>query len=128
MLLTSFMILLILSSVAFASEYETSGKAGDYTVRVLVDKNPLARGLNNMKITVTDGASKTVPDAQVQVDYLMPSLPGRKPMMQYSTTATRQDKYYLARIDLSMAGEWTVGVKVTRGDKTGTMKFTLVVN
>jgi hypothetical protein len=120
------MIVLIFSSLVFASEYEVKGKAGNYAVRVMMDKNPPALGHNNLDIVITDAASKAVTDARVQVEYLMPSFPGRKPMMEYSTTAKPGGNHYLAQIDLSMAGEWTVVVKVTRGEMTAAMEFTFV--
>ncbi len=112
---------------ALASEYVATGKAGVYNVEVRINKNQPARGLNHVDIAVTDAASKPVTDVQVHIEYLMPSLPGRPPMMEYSATAKPDGHSYQAEIDLSMAGEWTVIVKVTRAGKTDTMQFTFVV-
>lgn len=122
------MALVIMPSfLALASEYEVKGKAGDYNIAVRIDKNPPARGYNNMDVVITDAAAKPVADAQVHVEYLMPSLPGRAPMMEYSTTAKPSGHHYLARMDLSMAGEWSVVLRVTHAGKTDTMEFTFVV-
>ncbi len=120
-------ITLILSLTVFASEHEVEKKVDDYTVNVKFDRNPPARGENNIDITVKDASSKPVTDAQVAVEYLMPSFPGRPPMMEYSTSAKPSGGHYLARIDLTMAGEWTVVVKVTHGKRTGSTQFTFVV-
>jgi hypothetical protein len=120
-------LLIVPSSLAAAGEYEIKGKAGDFTVRVMMDKNPPARGYNNMDVVITDAAAKPVTDAQVRVEYLMPSLPGRAPMMEYSTTAKPSGHHYSARLDLSMAGQWTVVLKVIRAGKTAIMEFAFVV-
>jgi hypothetical protein len=126
-LLVFVLIGLLSSSFILAAQYEVKGKAGEYNVQVVLDKSPPARGRNNLEITVTDAASKPVTDAQVHVEYLMPSLPGRTPMMEYSTTGKPSGHNYLAQMDLSMAGKWTVVVKVTHGKETGAMEFTFVV-
>ena len=122
-------VFIIMSSLALASEYEVKGKAEDYNIDVRFDKNPPDRGYNNIDVVITDKTSKPVNDAQVDIEYLMPSFyPGKAPMMKYDTTAKLSDHHYLARIDLSMAGEWTVILKVTRAGKTETMQFTFVVH
>ena len=74
-----------------------------------------------------DAAMKPVTDATVVVKYLMPSLPGRPPMMEYSTTATPAGKKYNAIVDLSMAGEWTFVIDITRAGKSEAMKFSFFV-
>jgi hypothetical protein len=120
-------VLIISSLSAFAGEYEVKGKAGDYDIAVRIEKNPPARGYNNIDVAVMDANGKPVTNVQVRVEYLMPSLPGRPPMMEYSTTAKPSGHYYLARLDFSMAGEWTVILKVIRAGKTDTMEFSFVV-
>jgi hypothetical protein len=116
------------SFLALASEYEVKGKAGNYNVEVRMDKNPPARGNNNMDVVITDAAGKPITGAEVGVEYSMPSFyPGRPPMMKYDTTAKPRDHAYLAQINLSMAGKWTVVLRVTHSGKTDTMEFSFVV-
>ena len=120
-------IVLLMSTLAYAKGYEVKGNAGHYGVEVKFDRNPPAKGSNHLDIIVSDTALKPVKDAAVAVKYLMPSFPGRPPMMEYQTTANREGETYKATLDLSMAGEWTFVINVTRGGKTEAMTFTLIV-
>ena len=122
-----FALLVLIPSFLSAGEYESKGKAGDYTVVVKIDKNPPGMGNNTMDIYITDKNQRPVTDAHVKVHYLMPSLPGKPPMMEYDTEATLRDNHYLARMNLSMAGKWSVIVSVIRAGKTGTMTFSFFV-
>jgi hypothetical protein len=126
-LLVTIVLVILPAFLAFASEYVVKGKAGDYNVTVRIDRNPPARGYNNLDVVITDATGKPVTDAGVQVEYLMPSFPGRPPMMKYSTAAKQSDHHYVAQIDLSMDGVWNLLLKVTREGKTDTMEFTFVV-
>jgi len=127
MLFILMLLVLTPSFLALASDYERKGKAGVYGVEVRIDKNPPGRGNNNMTIFITDSAQRPVTDARVKVNYLMPSLPGRPPMMDYNTEATLSGSHYLAKMNLSMAGEWTIILGVSRAGKTETMKFSFFV-
>ena len=80
-------VILFSPSAVFASDYEVKRRVADYTIDVRIDKNPPARGENNIDIAVKDVSLRPVTDAQVVIEYLMPSFPGRPPMMDYSTTA-----------------------------------------
>ena len=123
-----FILLVVMPSfLVLAGAYEIKGKTGNYIVKVGIDKNPPERGNNNMTIYITDSAQRPVTDAHVKVNYLMPSLPGRPPMMDYNTEATLSGNHYLAKMNLSMAGEWTIILGVSRAGKTETMKFSFFV-
>jgi hypothetical protein len=115
------------SFLALANDYERKGKAGDYGVEVRIDKNPPGGGNDNMSIYITDKAQRPVTDALVKVNYLMPSLPGRPSMMAYNTEATLSGNHYLAKLNLSMAGEWIIILRVTRAGKTETIRFSFVL-
>ena len=67
----------------------------------MMDKNLPARGKNGIDVVVTDAISKPVTDAQVHIEYLMPSFPGRKPMTQYRTMVKTSGDHYKAQVDLS---------------------------
>jgi len=125
-LLVATVLVIIPAFLAFASEYVVKGKAGDYNVTVQIDRNPPARGYNKLDVVITDATGKPVTDAGVQVEYLMPSFPGRPPMMKYSTTAKQSDHHYLARLNLTMDGVWTIVITLTHAGKTDAMKFTIV--
>jgi len=118
-------VILLIAGIAYAKDYEVKKKAGDYTVDIKIDKNPPSVGKNNMEIEIKDAAGKYVTDAKVNVEYSMPAMPGM-PAMDYKTDAKLEKEYeYKATIDLSMSGSWNIIVKITRGDKTSKVKFSV---
>ena len=127
MILAIAAFVMVSAFIAWAGDFELKGNAGAYNIDVKIDRNPPARGHNGIDITVTDKALKPVTDAQVEVEYLMPSLPGRPPMMDYSTTAKLTGNKYHGSLNLTMAGEWKVVVKIVRAGKGEIMGFTFVV-
>jgi hypothetical protein len=117
--------LMLMGSAVFAANTITK-KAGDYTVDFTVDKNPPVMGKNNVDVAVKDKSGSPVKDAKVVVEYSMPAMSGM-PAMNYKSTAGLKGDKYVAVIEPSMAGSWNIAVKITRGDKTDTAKFTLDV-
>jgi len=118
-------VILLIAGIAYAKDYEVKKKAGDYNVEIKIDKNPPSVGKNNMEIEIKDAAGKYVTDAKVNVEYSMPAMPGM-PAMDYKTDAKLEKEYeYKATIDLSMSGSWNIIVKITRGDKTSKVKFSV---
>jgi len=118
------MLLLLVAGIAFAKDYEVTKKAGEYDVVVKIDKNPPVVGDNNVKVALKDAAGKAVTDAKVMIDYSMPAMPGM-PAMNYKTDAELKGSEYAAKMDLSMSGSWNVAIKITKGGKTSTAKFTV---
>lgn len=122
-----FMILtavIFLCGIAYAKDYEVKKKAGDYDVEVKIDKNPPVVGDNNIEIEIKDAAGKYVTDAKVIVEYSMPAMPGM-PAMNYEADAKLSSYEYKATMKLSMAGSWNILVKITKGDKTSKLKFSI---
>ncbi|MEW5744308.1 MAG: FixH family protein [Nitrospirota bacterium] len=116
--------LLVAAGVAYAKDYEVKKKAGEYAVTVAIDRNPPVTGENNVTVTVKDAAGNAVTDAKVKVEYSMPAMPGMPPM-NYKTDAALSGSVYKAKMNLSMAGPWNIIVKVARGGKTSSMKFSV---
>jgi hypothetical protein len=115
---------LVVATVAYAKDYEMSKKTGDLTVDVKIDKNPPISGTNNVDIALKDAGGKAVTDAKVLLEYSMPAMSGM-PAMNYKAEGVLKGETYKAVMNLSMSGSWNVAVKVTRGDKTQTAKFTV---
>jgi hypothetical protein len=46
--------------------------------------------------------------------------------MDYNTEATLSGNHYLAKLNLSMAGEWIIILDVTQAGKTETIQFSFV--
>ena len=109
-------------SLALAKDYEIAKKTGDLDVVVKIDKNPPVTGINKMNIAIKDAAGKAVTDAAVVVNYEMPAMPGMGPM-NYKTNATLKGAEYQANLNFSMAGAWSVNIKINRGGKTQTVKL-----
>ena len=120
------LMVLLLAGTVYAKDYEVTKKAGDLTVEVKIDRNPPATGTNNMDIAVKDAGGKAVTDAKVLVEYGMAAMPGM-PAMNYKTDAQPKGDTYKAVMNLSMGGSWNMSIKVTRANKTESMKFTVDV-
>lgn len=117
-------VLLLSAGVALAKGYEVKKKAGDFDVVVTIDKNPPVTGDNGVTVAVKDAGGKVVKDAKVVIDYSMPAMPGMPPM-NYKADALLKGDAYAATMNLSMAGPWNITVKISAGNKTGSMKFTV---
>lgn len=117
-------VLLLTAGIAYAKDYEVQKKAGEYNVTVRMDKNPPAAGDNNVTVSVKDASGKDVTDAQVKIDYSMPAMPGM-PAMNYKTGTKLKGTEYRAVMNLSMPGSWNIAVKITRGGKTSSLKFSV---
>jgi hypothetical protein len=112
-------------SAAFGASTLTK-KAGDYTVGLTMEKNPPVMGKNNVDVSVKDAAGAAVIDAKVVVEYSMPAMSGM-PAMNYKANADLKGDTYKAVIEPSMSGSWNVAVKISRGGKTETAKYTMDV-
>ena len=124
---TALIIVLLAAGFVYAKDYTVMKKAGSYTVHVKIDKNPPVTGLNKMDISIQDKTGANVTDAAVAVDYGMPAMPGM-PAMNYKTTAELKGSRYLASINFSMSGAWTVTIKITRAGKTQSVKLNVDVS
>jgi len=118
-------VFMLLVGVAFAANTITK-KAGDYTVEFTTEKNPPVTGKNNVDVALKDKSGSVVTDAKLVVEYSMPAMSGMPAMNYKSTAAVKGDKYIVV-IEPSMAGSWNLTLKITKGGKTDTAKFTLDV-
>lgn len=122
--LAAIIVLLLLPVFAHAKDLEVKKTAGDYDVTVKMDKNPPIVGKNNVNVEVKDKTGAYVKDAKVRVEYSMPAMPGM-PAMNYKADASLKGNEYRAVMELSMSGPWNVAVKITRQDKTETVKLNI---
>jgi hypothetical protein len=118
------LVLFLTTGVAYAKDFEVNKKVGEYALQMKIDKNPPIVGDNNVEVGIKDASGKSVTDAKVMVNYSMPAMPGM-PAMNYKTDAVAKGDVYKAVMKLSMAGSWNIDVKITRGGKTETAKFTV---
>ena len=125
-LMLSVMMVLLVVGVAGAKDYEVTKKAGDYSVVVKIDNNPPISGDNNLSLTVKDGMGMEIKDAKVLVEYSMAAMPGM-PAAKYKTDTELKGSEYKAKLNFSMAGGWSMAIKVTRGGKTSQARFNIDV-
>jgi len=118
-------LMVFVCAFAYAKDFSVTKKAGEYTCGVTSDKNPPVAGENNLKISIKDSAGMAVKDAKVKVECSMPPMPGM-PAMNYKANAVLVGNEYATKLHLS-PGPWTISVKITKGGKTETTKFTLDV-
>lgn len=102
--------LLLLAGVAYAHHFNVVKKAGDITVRVVIDNDPIKVGDNKLAIELRDRSGKSITNADVAVYYFMPSMPA----MNYETQATSDGPTYAAVIKPVMPGAWDADIKVKR--------------
>lgn len=107
----------------FRVSYQHQGQAGKFYVVVRFGNRAPVKGRNHLSIIVLDSLRNKVDDATVKIEYLMPSLPGRPPMMHYEVTAQQEKGSYHAEVNLSMKGEWVFKVDVSKNDQKGTFEF-----
>lgn len=105
--------LLLLAGVAYAGDFNAVKKAGDITVKVTIDSDPLKVGNNNTAIEVLDNKGMVITDADVSVYYFMPSMPA----MNYEVKASSDGDTYAAVIKPVMPGAWDADIKVMRKGK-----------
>ncbi|OPY74771.1 MAG: hypothetical protein A4E65_03762 [Syntrophorhabdus sp. PtaU1.Bin153] len=117
-------VLFMVMGIACTKGHELNKRAGDYSVAIRIDKNPPVAGKNSIQILITDQSGKVVTNAKVVLAYSMPAMPGM-PAASYTADATLAGNIYTATVDYSMAGPWDNEVKITRGDKTVSTKFTV---
>ena len=120
------LMLLLSAGIVLAKDYEIQKKAGDLNVVVKRDKNPAVMGENGIDVTVKDAAGKEVTDAGVKVEYSMPAMPGM-PAMNYGAVLARNKNVYQGKLNFSMSGPWNIAVKILRGGKTVSTKFSVDV-
>ena len=128
-LLTLVMASLLLAGVSNASTFDTIASSKNYRARVVFPNGGPTKGANRIAINITSRSGQPVANALIGIEYLMPSLPGRKPMMTYRTTTRGIGASREASLNLTMTGEWKVILTVTVPPKRAErMAFGIVVN
>lgn len=117
------LVLLVAVPSAYSKDLELAGKAGEFEVRAVIDRNPPIVGNNRMEIEIRD-SNGHVTDANVMVNYYMPPMPRMAPM-NYTTNAELKGEKYRVKMDLIMAGPWIIRVLITRDGKRATAKFNI---
>jgi len=120
------LVFLLSAGIVWAKEYEVQKKAGDLNVVVKMDRSPAVMGENGVSVAVRDSAGKEVTDAGVKIEYSMPAMPGM-PAMNYGSALALNKNTYQGKLNFSMSGPWNVVVKIVRGGKTVSTKFSVDV-
>jgi hypothetical protein len=113
------------ASTAQAADFKVEKQAGDYSVTIVIDKNPPSTGKNNVAIEIRDKSGTAVADMKVRVEYSMPAMAGM-PAANYKTDAKADGGKYTAVMDLTMSGTWNVVVKFKKsGGKIDKITFSV---
>lgn len=117
-LLTLIAIVMLTAGICRAEGFEITGKTETYTAKVTFLEGQPVKGSNRVRIDIIDASSRYVKDARVEIEYFMPSLPGKSAMMDYRTKTKRVGAWYEATLKLDMTGEWKMTLSVTRTKRT----------
>ncbi len=120
-------LLLVAPALCFGAGIGETVKAGNYSVRATFEKACPVLGFNRVEIAVADAALQPVKGARVKIDYSMPSLPGKPPMMAHSAQALPAGNGYEATIDLTMKGTWKMEVAIAGAQGTEKTVFNIEV-
>ncbi|KPJ97556.1 MAG: hypothetical protein AMK71_13135 [Nitrospira bacterium SG8_35_4] len=100
--------LMLVASAVYAEQFTDLKKAGDITVKVVIENDPLKVGNNSAAIELLDEKGSAITDAQVSVYFFMPSMPA----MNYEVPASRSSDGYAAVIKPTMPGAWEANINV----------------
>jgi len=104
-------VVLMLAGAVYADTFDSVNKAGDITVRATSDSNPLKVGDNTVTIEISGKSGEALTDAEVDIHYLMPSMPA----MNYKASAELKGTKYVALIKPTMPGAWDAVINVVKG-------------
>ncbi|MGA3083289.1 MAG: FixH family protein [Thermodesulfobacteriota bacterium] len=117
---------LLTAGVAWGKNFEITKKADDFTIKIVIDKNPPVVGDNNLTLTIKDSTGKNVIDAKVKLEYSMPAMPGM-PAVNYKADAALKGNEYKAKMNFSMAGGWNMVIQITQAEKVKRVKLNVDV-
>jgi hypothetical protein len=119
------MLVVLVTLFACSKGYESQKTSEDLKITLSVDRYPLVKGDNDIKVKVTDSSGKTAANAVVSVRYFMPPMPGMAPM-DFSTQAFFQGDRYGFVANIPMEGGWKAEVTVARpGQQAASALFNL---
>ncbi len=108
-----------------AKGYESEKTVDGLKVTLSVDRYPLVKGDNTLKVKVDTAAGAPLTDAKVKVRYYMPPMPGMAPM-DYETEALLKSGAYSITANIPMEGGWKVEVTIVRpGTASATAAYNL---
>jgi hypothetical protein len=109
---------------AYSKGYEVIKKAGEYEVRIKMDRTPPILGDNNIEVEIRDAAGTPVTDAKVLINYYMPPMPRMAPM-NYRVDAELDGEKYRACMNFIMSGPWVIATKIEVKGKRLSVKINI---
>jgi hypothetical protein len=110
------LLIIFAASAAQGREYTVRRRIDNYTVDVVINRNPPILGKNEIRIAIKDPSGKYVMNAGVSVNYYMPPMPGMPPM-NYTLKAAPEGSGYGAVMDLIMTGPWNIAIRIVTEGK-----------
>ena len=115
-----------ISPTAHAKDLTVNKQAGEYLVKIIIDKNPPILGENNIEIKIIDAAGTYKKDPRVMINYYMPPMPRMAPM-NYKKDAKLKGEKYVATLNFIMSGPWIIRILIFLQGKRMTVKFNIDV-
>jgi nitrogen fixation protein FixH len=109
--------LLLGAGVCLASGFEATEKTAHYTVKVVFPDGQPVQGADRVRISVVDASSRPVRDAQVEIEYFMPSLHGKPRTMDYHASAHKVGEAYEALLKPGTPGAWKMALSIKRANR-----------
>jgi len=110
---------------AAAGEAAQTSYAGDLRVTLTLDRT--VPGLRQATISIADDGNAPVTADRVTVIASMVEMGHVLPPVAAAVDPSAPGRYRAGRLDLSMAGDWEFDVRLARGDRTDTARFSFVI-
>jgi len=106
---------------------EATTSAGNLAFRVALQPDPPRQSGNALLVTLLDAEGKPIPDAAVQLSYVMPAM-GAMPEMRGTAEVHDDEKgHYRATFDLPMGGTWMLELTATSAKGSATARYNMTV-
>lgn len=107
--------------VGCAKSMTQSTANGEFHVKMIFSEKRLKTGRNQVELKITDKNGASVDGARVEV---IPTMPEHHMGPMFPPTVTDEGGgSYKVVMPLTMAGHWTIQVKITKGGTEGTATF-----
>ncbi len=116
LVMACFLLVAVFIAAGCSKGYETKKTTGDLIVTLKADRYPLIKGDNDLFVSITDAAGKTMNDVTVQARIYMPPMSGMAPM-EFNATPQAKSGGYGFVANVPMEGGWKVDVTATRPNK-----------
>ena len=113
-----------------ASQGTASTPAAQIRIDLSTQPDPPRKGVNALRVTLTDGNGKPIPEAQVTIECFLPAMPamGMAALHAQTSLVPAGNGAYRGSLDLPSGGSWQATITVKQGaQRLGTRQLSLEV-